>query len=47
MADEVTSLCERLIGQEIVDIDPVYTKLENVQKIELLSQLLDKVRKCQ
>ncbi len=44
MADEVTDLCERLLSQEIVNIDPVYLKLENIQKIELLSQMLDKVK---
>lgn len=37
----MTNLCKRLVQEKIEIIDQVYLKLENAQKIELLSQLLE------
>ena len=44
IANKVKTLAEKLLNEEILKEDPVFSEFKSNQKRELLSQLLDKVR---
>ena len=45
IADKVTLLANKLVKEEIIGVDPIFSELNSNQIRELLSQLLDQVYK--
>ena len=44
IANKVIKLPEKLVNEEILEEDPVFSEFKSNQKRELLSQLLDRVK---